>query len=149
MATIQSENIHPEQISALFWVNFWISLGLGLILVVCAPIFAGFYGRSELTGITIALSFAFLINGLSIQHQALLYRHMSFSSLAILFVLSQSFLAFSIIMAWFGWHYWSLVVANIISTVVATSLSFYFCPWIPGKLRRIAAPGRCSPLVGI
>ena len=47
MATIQSESIHPEQISALFWVNFGISLGLGIILMVCAPLVARFYGRQS------------------------------------------------------------------------------------------------------
>lgn len=132
MATIQSERITPEQISNLFWVNLLISLVLGLVLIAFAPLIAMFYGRTELVGITVALSATFIISGLTIQHQALLYRHMRFGALAVVVILPQVIgLMVSIALAWMGWRYWALVSASLVNTSFATVLTYYFCPWIP------------------
>lgn len=137
MATIQSEQITPAQISNLFWINLLISLVLGLGLMVLSPLIAVFYTRAELIGITLVLSLTFIVSGLTIQHQALLYRHMRFGALASIVIASQIIgLGVSIVLAWLGWRYWALVSASLVSTALGTFLTYYFCPWVPQWIQR-------------
>jgi len=45
MATVQKEEITHEQISTLFWFNFFISTVLGLSILFGSPIVALFYNK--------------------------------------------------------------------------------------------------------
>lgn len=137
MATVQKENISPGQISTLFWLNGLISLFLGLCILASAPLMAWFYGRSELTAITAALSPPFIISGLTIQHQALLRRHMRFGSQAVIDIASEiAYLIVTILLALAGWRYWALVCGLLATALSNTLLTFFFCPWIPGAMRK-------------
>jgi len=137
MATVQKENISHEQISTLFWLNVIISTGLGLCVLAGSPLVAWFYGKPELTAVTAALSLAFILSGLTIQHQALQRRHMRFGTLAGIQITSQ-FIALTvmIVLAYFGWSYWALVVGALSQALVDSLLTLTFCPWIPGKMQR-------------
>ncbi|HPU86473.1 MAG TPA: oligosaccharide flippase family protein, partial [Candidatus Latescibacteria bacterium] len=65
VATVQKDQITREQISTLFWINVLISGVLGLCVLAGAPLIAWFYGKPELTAVTVALSFSFIISGLT------------------------------------------------------------------------------------
>jgi len=139
MATIQSKHITPAQVSALFWVNLLLSVGLGIGLMLSAPLVARFYQQPELERLTIVLSFSFIIMGLPIQHYALLYRHMNVTALALILIIAQMVsLAISIVMAFSGWGYWALAGSSLTSALVSTLLTFYFCPWIPSRYQKSA-----------
>lgn len=137
MATIQRERISHEQISTLFWINFFISLFLGLCVLASSPLVARFYGRPELAAVTSVLSLTFIISGLVIQHEALLRRHMRFDILAITNITVEVItVGVTIILALFGWRYWALVGGTIIAALTRTLMTFFFCPWIPGRLQK-------------
>lgn len=137
IATVQKERITHDQISTLFWINIIISTILGLCVLASAPLVSLFYGTPELTGITVALSFSFILSGLTIQHQALQRRHMRFGTLAIIQVSSQIIsLIVTIYLALFGWRYWALVVGTLIHAFTGSLLTFLFCPWIPGRMKK-------------
>jgi len=137
VATVQKDQITREQISTLFWINVLISGVLGLCVLAGAPLIAWFYGKPELTAVTVALSFSFIISGLTIQHQALLQRHMRFGSLASMQIVTQVFyLVVTISLALMGWRYWALVVGGIATTLAGTLLTYIYCPWIPQRWRR-------------
>ena len=137
MATVQKEEITHEQISTLFWLNILISGALGFCVLASSPLVAWFYGKPELTAVTVALSFSFIISGLTIQHQALLQRHMRFDMLVSIQIASQiTTLIVTIGLACVGWRYWALVGGTLASTLVGTLLTFIFCPWIPGRMQR-------------
>lgn len=139
MATVQKDNINHGQISTLFWINVTISLFLGLSIFVCSPLVAWFYGKLELTAVAAVLSFSFVLSGLGLQHTALLRRHMYFGSLAIVQITTQVIsLAVTILLAIYGYRYWALVGGSITTAFFNTILSFYFCPWIPGRIRKRA-----------
>ncbi|HRS95024.1 MAG TPA: oligosaccharide flippase family protein, partial [Candidatus Latescibacteria bacterium] len=107
LATVQRDRITREQISTLFWINVLISAVLGLCVLASAPLISWFYGKPELTAVTVALSFSFIISGLTIQHQALLQRHMRFGALATMQIMAQVlYLIVTIGLAWMGWRYW-------------------------------------------
>jgi len=137
IATIQSEQITHPQISNLFWVNLGVSVFIGLLLIASAPLIANFYGRSELIGITIFLAISFILGGFTIQHQALLYRHMRFGILTAVSMASQLvgvLVSFGI--AWSGGRYWSLVGASVASAVISIVLTYSVCPWFPGPVQK-------------
>ena len=136
-ATIQKEEITRPQISTLFWINSLISLSLGLIMVAVGPLVARFYDRAELTGIMTILAISFVVEGLTIQHTALLRRHLRFSAVAIADIMSRfSFLVTAIIMALLGFSYWSLVGGHIVRSMVLLGFTIYTCPWVPGRMQR-------------
>jgi O-antigen/teichoic acid export membrane protein len=137
MATVQKENISHEQISTLFWLNVVISAFLGLCVLCGSPLVAWFYGRPELTAVTAALSVSFIISGLTIQHQALLRRHMRFGTLAVINIVSYVVnLIVAILLALVGWRYWALVGGTLATSLSGTLLTFFFCPWMPGRMRK-------------
>ena len=75
-ATIQRKEISHEQVSALFWINVAIGIGLMLITVALAPVLARFYRDPRLVKITLLVSLTFLIGGFRVQADAILKRQM-------------------------------------------------------------------------
>ena len=137
MATVQKDKISHEQISTLFWINVLISVALGLCVLVGSPLVAWFYGKPELTAVTATLSVSFIISGLSIQHAALLRRHMRFGNLAIVQIAAQVItLTVTILLALYGWRYWALVGGSLTRAFVTVVLTFLFCPWLPGRMQK-------------
>ena len=137
MATVQKDQISHEQISTLFWLNLMISTFLGICVMLASPLVARFYGRPELTTVTSALAISFIIGGLIVQHQALLIRHMYFDRIASIQILSQIVsLGVTIVLALLGWGYWALIGGTITSSLVNIPLTLFFCPWVPGCMKK-------------
>lgn len=136
-ATIQNDKISLEQVSNLFWINVIISLSLGIILIFSSPFVSAFYNKPELTNVMIVLSFSFIIQGLSIQHSALLKRHLKFAALSFSEIFSHiASIIVAISMALLGFRYWSLVGGIIARTFIQLIMIYYFCSWIPAKMQR-------------
>ena len=136
-ATIQRKEINHDQVSALFWINVAIGVGLTLITVASAPVFARFYRDSRLVNITLLVSLTFLIGGLRVQPDAILKRQMRFSSLAIRDVASYLVaVPIAIMMALRGAGYWALVALPLILNLTAMALSWLMVNWRPGLPRR-------------
>lgn len=137
IATVQKERISHKQISTLFWLNVLISAFLGLCVLAGSPLVAWFYGKAELTAVTAVLSISFIVSGLTIQHQALLRRHMCFGTLAGIQIMSQIVtLLVTITLSCLGWRYWALVGGTLANALVGTLLTFYFCPWVPSWMQK-------------
>lgn len=137
MATVQRDSISQDQISTLFWINIVISGILGLCVLAASPLLAAFYGKPELTAVTAVLSVSFIISGLSIQHAALLRRHMHFAALAGVQIGSQVLnLTLAIVLARSGFGYWSLVFGSLMAGFTTVVLTFVFCPWLPGRMKK-------------
>ncbi|MBE9213111.1 lipopolysaccharide biosynthesis protein [Plectonema cf. radiosum LEGE 06105] len=137
-ATIQKAEINHKQVSTLFWINFAISCVTGLVVAGLAPVIAWFYKEPRLTWITLALASSFILGGLTVQHQALLKRQMSFTSLAKIEITSMlAGVVTAMISAWYGLGYWALVFMQI-ATAIANAIGVWVaCSWRPGvPLRR-------------
>src|SRR5271156_2594238 len=141
-ATIQRKEISHDQVSALFWINVMIGLGLMLVTVTLAPLLARFYREPRLVNITLLVSLTFLIGGLRVQPDAILKRQMRFSSLAIRDVASSALaVPVAITMAWRGAGYWALVVLPLTLNFTQMALSWLMIKWRPGLPRRDAHVG--------
>ena len=141
-ATIQRKDITHEQVSALFWINVAIGLGLTLVVAALGPVLARFYREPRLIGITLLLSLTFLIGGLRVQPNALLKRQMRFSSLAFRDIASYALaVPVAITMAWRGAGYWALVALPLTLNFIQMVVSWMMVPWRPGLPRREARVG--------
>ncbi|MBF2016561.1 MAG: lipopolysaccharide biosynthesis protein [Rivularia sp. T60_A2020_040] len=137
-ATIQKSEINHNQVSTLFWINFAISCATALVVAGLAPVVAWFYKEPRLTYITFALASSFIFGGLTVQHQALLQRQMSFTSLGKIEIGSMlAGVVTAIISAWYGLGYWALVFMQIATAIANTVGVWVACSWRPGvPLRR-------------
>ena len=135
--TVQSPEITRPQISNLFWVNAAVLALLGAVLGLTAPLTARFYGEPRLVGVVVVLGVAFVLNGLSAIHEALLRRSLYFPALGLAQIGAQLLgLVGMVLAALSGWSYWSLVAGTCITSIVSTGLVFVLCPWRPNLMRR-------------
>ena len=138
-ATIQREDITHEQVSALFWINVAIGLGLMLVMIGLAPVLVWFYGEPRLQTLTSVLSLTFLIGGLRVQHNALLQRQMRFAGIAIRDTVGVAVaVATAIAMAWRGAGYWAVVAYPLTFNSTQVALTWIMVRWLPGPPRRAA-----------
>lgn len=136
-ASIREPNLSKQQQSNLFWINLAIGSTLTLTLVVLSPFLSNKFDNPKLTGILIAVSFIFFMNGLVTQHRADLNRTMRFKELALVESLSALLsLAGAITLAAFGLGYWSIVAQYLLLAFVTCLMVFMFSHWIPTKPRR-------------
>jgi len=134
MSTVQREDISHGQISTLFWVNVSFGGALTLLTIAAGPVLAWFYHEPRLTHVAWALSGAFLIGGLSAQHQALLRRQMRFAALATIELVSVFVgLTVGVVLAMRGWGYWSLVAQQLGMALILMIGVWIGCRWRPGR----------------
>jgi O-antigen/teichoic acid export membrane protein len=131
-ATVQREGITNAQVSNLFWINVGISGAATLLLAASSPVVAWFYRDPRLVGITLILSSTLLLNGVIVQHTALLNRQMRFRAIAVIQISSMLIgFAVGIGMALLGYNYWALVFSNLITVAAAVPLTWFAIPWRP------------------
>lgn len=134
--TVQRDVISHDQVSTLFWINVVVGAVLSAAIVVLAPAIAAFYRDPRLTSMALVSASAFVINGLSVQHYALLQRQMRFVALATIEVVSLIVSsAIGIVMALLGYEYWALVIMPVVLTATTTVGSWVAFPWRPGRVR--------------
>lgn len=136
-ATVQRAEISHEQVSALFWINAGVGTGVALVGAMLSPVVAWFYQTPELFWVMLALSSNFFINGLAIQHSALLSRQMRFYSAAKIQAISTLIgIGVAIVAAQHGFGYWALVLNSIITSVTSVVGTWFASGWIPSLPRR-------------
>jgi len=136
-ATIQKKEITHQEISNLFWINVAVACALGGGLSLASPCISRFFGRAELVSAIRFLSIAFVLGGVSVQHLALLRRHLCFGGLAIVRIGSELLaLVVAIVLAVYGWGFWSLVAGQIALALATACIGFAICPWLPSRPSR-------------
>jgi PST family polysaccharide transporter len=136
-ATIQREKITEAEVSNLFWINVGLSSIVAGLMAGMSPLIARFFREPELVSISIVLSAAFLMDGMTAQHLALLNRQMRFGIISLIETMSTGAgLAIGVVMAFSGWNYWSVVVG-----MLSTALSRLLAIWLASGWRP-RAPSR-------
>jgi PST family polysaccharide transporter len=136
-AAIQKKDLTHAQQSNLFWINVAMGTILSAVVAAASPLIAWFYGKPELIPVTVALAAPFLINSLSTQHGARLTRDLRFGRQAAASIPAALVtLACSIILAFWGFGYWSLVWSSLAGSVVGTILLQVLSPFRPSPPHR-------------
>jgi PST family polysaccharide transporter len=132
-STIQRKQINEKQLSTLYWINVGVGAILTVVTAAMAPLVAWFYNRPELTAVTVALSFGFLIGSFGTQPGALLNRNMEFGRLATANLAGALLtVVVSIALALRGQGYWSLVIGSLGGALVTSVLLNLLSGWRPG-----------------
>jgi PST family polysaccharide transporter len=138
-ATVQRRDITRAQVTFFFWLQLAVGAALSLLCVVIARPVADFYGHEELVALTAVLGTAFVLNGASAQHQAVLARQMRFGALARIDVVGLALgVAAAIVAAALGAGVWALVLLSLATPVCRVVLSWTASGWRPGPPRRTA-----------
>jgi PST family polysaccharide transporter len=138
-AAVQKKDLTRAQQSNLFWLNVAMGAVLTAIVAVASPLVAWFYGQPELTLVTVALSFTFLIGSLGTQHGARLVREMQFGRMAVATIAgSIAGLITSVTLALQSFAYWALVWGVLSGAVTTTVLLFILSPFRPALFSRNA-----------
>lgn len=141
-AVIQRAEINHAQVSTLFWINAGIGAFVMLLVASLSPVVAWFYQTPALKWLTLALSCNFLINGLAVQHHALLNRQMKFFSIAIIQVVGiLAGILVAIIAAINGFGYWALVFNSLTVSGVSFIGGWFASGWLPGLPNRNSGVG--------
>lgn len=131
-ATIQRKEIRETEISALFWANFLIGILLTSICIFLSEVISDFYNNPKVQNIVMVTATGFIFSALTIQHEALLRRHLYLGRINVVYLAANILsMLVGISCALFGLGYWSLVLMTL-------SLSFFkmlgiwiACRWVP------------------
>jgi PST family polysaccharide transporter len=131
-AIVQSTEITRKQLSALFWRNMIISVGLAALLSLIAPLAAKLYHEPRTTSLLTAMGGLLILSTLGLVPSSLLKREMRFGSLSFIDVASLVIgTIVTILAAKIGLRYWALIVGQFATSLVSVALAFLYAQWLP------------------
>ena len=146
LATLQVETLTRRAADTLFWLSAGLGTTVAAVTVAASPLIVWYNGNEpRLYGITFALSFSFILSGLTLQHQAVLKRQMRFGTLSRITVSSNVIGAiFGIVLALppLRLGYWALVAMPLAVAGATLVQSWASVDWRPGPPRRDSEVGR-------
>jgi teichuronic acid exporter len=120
-ALVQSRRVDDGLIRQLFGFVLISNLLVSLVLFLLAPALSDFFGKPPLTAITRALSVTVFIGGVSALPTALLERSLQFKGISLVEFLSLILGSMTtLVLATNGFGVWSLVISNIVTTMIKT-----------------------------
>jgi PST family polysaccharide transporter len=133
-AIIQRPSLTQGQVSSIFWFNMALSLCTTALFLILSPVVVWAFGEPRLFILMIVMSSLIPLSALSIHPVAILSRRMQFGTIA-KFDLAASVagMLVTVIGAWTGWSYWSLVAGQAVSTSLNCILCWVGCRWRPSK----------------
>jgi O-antigen/teichoic acid export membrane protein len=132
-AIVQREDVDHGMITSLFWFNLLVSLSLTVVFMLLAPWIADFYGEPRVKGVAVGVALSIVACNLSTVHMGLLQRNMQFYETSLIAVASKWInMIVAILLAWYGWGYWSLVAGAVAMTSSTAAGAWLFCSWRPG-----------------
>jgi O-antigen/teichoic acid export membrane protein/thymidylate kinase len=119
-AIVQRAELEERHLQTGFTLSIVMGLFFSGLLLLGAPVLAGFFKMESLTPVLRAISFVFLVDSFTLIGQALLQRTMQFKTSAIIELTSYAigYGAIGIILGKMGWGVWALVVAHICQAVL-------------------------------
>ncbi len=132
LALVQKKHVKEEHLSSAFWVTVASGVLISIVFVFLSPAIASFYNNQSLKPVIQVFSLNFIFASFSVVQQSVLQKSMSFKKIA----LSESVAVFisgviAIIMAFYGYGYWSLVFQTILFTILNVVILFLLSPWSP------------------
>lgn len=118
--------------NAVFWFSLLMSAGIYVVLFVCAPLIASFFGKAELTGLSRLVFVGSFIAGAGTAFSAYMFRELMNREKAVLGVVSLLVSGSAgIALAYGGYGYWSLAWQQVAYVGTFFLGRFFFVPWRP------------------
>lgn len=131
-ALIQKKDVDDLDYSSVFWFNIVWCYALYGLLFLTSPLFAQFYGRSELTSVLRVLGLQVVISGVKNVQQAYVSRTMQFKRF--FFATLGGTIGAAVIGIWMAYHgygVWALVAQQLFNTLVDTVILWITVKWRP------------------
>lgn len=131
-ALIRKIDRTDEDINTTFWFNTGMSLLMCLLLSLAAPWIADFYHQPDLVLLTRVSAGMMFLNSFAGVHWTLYTCRRDFKTPALI----QGFVAIlsmpvCLVLAYYGWSYWSVVIQGIFSGILNLVIVWYLSPWKP------------------
>jgi polysaccharide transporter, PST family len=136
-ALMRSGNVNEDEVSFLFWFNAAATIVMAAALALASPAIAAFYHEPIVQKIVLISSVGFIIEGLSLQHSALLKRNLRFSSVAAAESLGLTIafvVGLSCAIAWR--NVWAIVAMNMTQSIVISAYTIWKARWLPTRPRK-------------
>lgn len=132
MAIIQKENITNIDCTTVFWWNLFVSICCIFILFFAAPYIADFYGLPPLENILRVLSIDLFLTALAIVPTNIMKKCFHFKQLAVRTIVSCIIATtVCICCAFAGLGIWSLVVLNLLKSLIIAIMLWNMTDWRP------------------
>ena len=133
-AIAQKPQITRQEVSTLFWLNLTVGTGLTLALAAASSFIASSLNQPALLNVALVSSLSFVLSSLFIQHYALMRRAMEFQRVVLIDLFANLISSILIIvLAFYGWSYWSLVVKPLLLMVLTAAGAWTSVRWVPGR----------------
>jgi len=131
-ALIQKKNVSSVDYSSVFIFNLALSILIYILFVGISDEVAIYFGNENLSLLLKVQSVVILLNALCIVQNNQLMKSMNFKRLAKITTFVSVFSNIvAIILAYYGWSYWSLVIRNIIISAGNAFFLWYLSSWRP------------------
>lgn len=131
-ALIRKNHATDDDFSSVFWFNVGMGITLYLLLQLCAPLIAGFFGKPELVNICAIIFLAIPINSLVSIQYTIFNKQVKFNILARVNMIALSVAGVAqLIMAFSGCGVWTLAFQPVILASVKALLLWVQSSWRP------------------
>lgn len=126
---IQEKELTPSRLNSAAGLNFLMAWVMALIVLLSAPVVAGYYGHEGVAEVMYILSITFLLIPFGTTSMAMMRREMKFDRLAILNVSNVVVSSGgAVCLAYLGFSYLSMAWSNVLATIVNIFLVLYLKP---------------------
>jgi PST family polysaccharide transporter len=139
-AIVRSKTVLPIHLSTVFVVNLGVGVMTFATLTAIAPLVSAFYDTPETSTILKVAAFSFLIAPFGAVPAALLARNMQFRQCALIdWYQGLTFSIVTLLLAWAGLSYMSLVYGKVAAVAVQTACRLAYARWRPATVFSKAA----------
>ncbi|MCM1048303.1 MAG: lipopolysaccharide biosynthesis protein [Clostridiales bacterium] len=131
-ALIQKKDADDLDFSTVFYTNVMFCGVLYVLLFLCAPLIARFYGDSSLSALIRVLGITIIVSGVKNIQQAYVSKNMMFRKFFFATLGGTVTAAcVGIAMAMLGYGVWALVVQHVINVIIDTVILWITVKWRP------------------
>lgn len=131
-ALVQKKNVDTEDYSSVMFVNFGISSVMYFVLFIVSPLLADFYSDSSLVALLRVQAIILFFGAISSIQNAVLTKSLDFRRSCVLnFIAIFAQGCTGIILALNHFGVWSLVIAQIVNSILLVIAGFIIVPWRP------------------
>ncbi|MCK7494915.1 MAG: lipopolysaccharide biosynthesis protein [Comamonadaceae bacterium] len=136
-AVLRKGVVSQAELSMIFWFNTAMTIVLSLLIAATAPLAARFFGEPAVFEVILVSLIAFLLSGLSAQHQALVNRELRFSVVAVADIVAVvAGFATTLSVALVTRDVRAIVYGNLVQTMCSAVIYVGASRWVPGRPRR-------------
>ena len=131
-ALIRKKDATDDDFNTAFICNLGMSLLLYVLVFVCAPLIADFFGREELIPLVRVSSLGLIIGALGMVQQTRLTKRIDFKTQTKITIIASAISGVvGIGMAIIGFGVWALVAQQLMSHVLRTLQLYIYNRWLP------------------